>query len=64
MTAYDFIRSLNIEEMAEFLYEICHQKDLDMVMYLNERGIKTDLIEVSKDIQVQKHINYLLSEME
>lgn len=62
MTIYEKIKKMNIIELAELFYEICHQKDLEFIQYLNALGIKVDLVEVDKDLQIFYNINLLKSE--
>jgi hypothetical protein len=59
---YEKIKKMNIIELAELFYEICHQKDLEFIQYLNTLGIKADLVEVDKDLQIFYNINLLKSE--
>jgi hypothetical protein len=59
---YEKIKKMNIIELAELFYEICHQKDLEFIQYLNTLGIKADLVEVEKDLQIFYNINLLESE--
>lgn len=62
MTLYEQILTMNIEEMAEFFYEICHEKDIQFLKYLNDNNIPASLVEVDKNIQINMNIQLLKSE--
>lgn len=63
MTLYEQITSMSIENMAEFLYEICHEKDIQFIKYLNDNGVSVSLVEIDRDIQIAIQLQSLMSEV-
>lgn len=63
MTNYAKIKAMSVEEMAELLYGICHERDLLMINKLNNLGVKADLLELPAE-SIINHLNWLESEVE
>lgn len=63
MTLYEYIKTMTINEMADFLYEICHEKDMQFMKYLNDNNIPASLVEVDRDIQIAIQLQSLMSEV-
>jgi hypothetical protein len=64
MTLYEQILSMSIEDMAIFLYELCHEQNIGFIQHLNDKGIPVSLIEIDRNIQIAKNIKLLESERE
>lgn len=63
MTVADWIRSMTDLELAAFLYEILHQRDLIITEKLAEQGVQHTLVEVPA-ISIAKHLKFLKSPAE
>lgn len=62
MNNYERIKNMNIEEMAELLYGICHERDVIMINKLNHLGVKADLLELPAE-SIINHLNWLKREV-
>lgn len=61
MTMYDVIMSLDVDEMAEFLHEICHERDIQLQKSLHEQGAEVTLVELPREVQIELHKQFLLT---
>ena len=60
-TIYDMIMSFGVDEMAEFLHEICRERDLKLQEALHRQGVEADLVELPREVQIEMHKQFLLT---
>ena len=63
-TNYDRIRNMSIEEMATLFYGIIHERDVHLLEKLKEAGMEASLIEMSPEIHIEYHRQWLEREVE
>lgn len=63
-TNYDQIRNMTVDEMAMLLYGIIHERDLHIMKVLEEKGIDASLIELSPEMHIAYHKQWLENEVE
>ena len=62
-TMYDLIRSFSIDDMAAFMAQLCHERDITLLEALHEQGIDATLVELPFEVQCEIHKKYLLSDL-
>ena len=63
-TMFDVIKSFNLDDMAVFLTELLHDRDMVLLETLHEQGIDATLVELPFEVQCNIHREYLLREPE
>ena len=61
-TMFDVIKSFNLDDMAAFLTELLHDRDMVLLETLHEQGIDATLVELPFEIQCEIHKEFLLKE--
>ena len=59
-TNFDLIKSFDVDEMAEFLTDLCHERDVVWLETLQAQGIDASLVELPREVQVEIHKQSLL----
>lgn len=62
-TNYDQIRNMTVDEMAMLFYGIIHERDLHIMKALEEKGIDASLIELSPEMHIAYHKQWLENEV-
>ena len=62
ITMYDIIMSFDVDAMAEFITELCQERDRYCLERLQEAGIDATLVQLAREIQVENNKFWLLSE--
>lgn len=61
ITMYDIIKSFDVDDMAEFITELCQERDRFCLERLQEAGIDATLVQLAREIQVEQNKFWLLS---
>lgn len=59
-TNFDLIKSFDVDEMAGFLTDLCHERDVVWLEKLQAQGIDASLVELPREVQVEIHKQSLL----
>lgn len=60
-TVYEMIRSFSVDEMAEFITDLCRERDLYCLERLQEAGIDASIVQLARELQVLDNKMWLLS---
>lgn len=60
MTYYDLIKSFSVDDMAEFITELCQMRDKYCLEQLQEAGIDATLVQLARPLQVEENKRLLL----
>ena len=63
LTNYGRIKDMSVDEMAELLYGIIHERDLFLLEKLKDNGIDASLIEMQPELHIAYHKKWLESEV-
>lgn len=63
MTVFDMIKQFDITEMAEFITELCHGRDVYCLERLQEAGIDATIVSIAPEIQVEENRQWLLTKL-
>ena len=63
MTYYDLIKSFSVDDMAEFITELCQTRDEYCLERLQKDGIDDTLIQLAREIQVEENKRMLLTKL-
>jgi DUF1680 family protein len=63
MTYYDLIKSFSVDDMAEFMTDLCRDRDLYCLEQLHEAGIDASLVSLAREIQVEMNKQQLLRKL-
>ena len=61
-TMFDVIKSFNLDDMAVFLTQLLHERDVNLLESLNEQGIEATLVELPFEAQCEIQKVFLLKE--
>lgn len=59
-TNFDLIKSFDVDEMAGFLTDLCHERDVVWLEKLTAQGLDVSLIELPREMQMEIHKRSLL----
>lgn len=60
MTYYELIKSFSVDDMAEFITQLCQERDQYCLERLQEAGIDATLVQLAREIQVEENKRMLL----
>ena len=60
MTYYDLIMTFSVDDMAEFITQLCQERDQYCLEQLQEAGIDATLVQLAREIQVEENKRMLL----
>lgn len=63
MTYYDLIMSFTVDDMAEFITQLCQERDQYCLERLQEAGIDATLVQLAREIQVEENKQWLLCKL-
>lgn len=64
MTNYEFIQAMSVDEMALMFHALCKGIDDKWTDALTSQGVVFDVVNLSDEIQIAIHKNFLESEVE
>ena len=63
MTYYDLIMQFSVDDMAEFITQLCQERDQYCLERLHEAGIDATLVQLAREIQVEENKQRLLRKL-
>lgn len=63
MTYYDLIMMFSVDDMAEFITQLCQERDQYCMEQLQEAGIDATLVQLAREIQVEENKRMLLTKL-
>lgn len=61
---YEYIKSMSVDELACLFYGIIRERDMIFLDILKENGLDASLLEISPEIQIAYHKQWLETEVE
>lgn len=62
-TVFEAIMQFDVTEMAEFITDLCRERDLYCLERLEEAGVEATIVSVAREIQVEKNRQWLLMKL-
>lgn len=63
MTYYELIKQFDVNDMAEFITELCRTRDQYCLEKLHEAGIDASLVQMARELDVEENIRMLLRDV-
>lgn len=60
MTYYDLIKSFSVDDMAEFITDLCVERELECLAQLQDAGIEASIVQLAREIRVEENKRMLL----
>ena len=63
MTVFDAIMQFDVTKMAEFITDLCRERDLYCLEVLQEAGVDATMVSIAREIQVEDNRQWLLTKL-
>ena len=62
-TVFDAIMQFDVTKMAEFITDLCRERDLYCLEVLQEAGVDATMVSIAREIQVEDNRQWLLTKL-